>query len=73
MVTSLVSTHTTHRALCVELILFAVQNIMVGAYVYFVHTYVQWTYNLLCLCLALEVILLEDSKVLRNYYRTIHG
>jgi hypothetical protein len=25
------------------------------------------------MCWTLEVILLEDSKVLRNYCRTIHG
>jgi hypothetical protein len=38
IVTSLVSTHTTYQTLRVELILFAIQNIMVGTCVYFFHT-----------------------------------
>jgi hypothetical protein len=38
IVTSLVSTHTTYRTPRVELILFAIQNTMVGTCVYFVHT-----------------------------------
>jgi hypothetical protein len=38
IVTSLVLTHTTYQTLRVELILFAVQNIMAGTCVYFVHT-----------------------------------
>jgi hypothetical protein len=38
IVTSLVPTHTTYRTLCVELILFMVQNTLVRTCVYFVHT-----------------------------------
>jgi hypothetical protein len=49
IVTSLVSTHTPYRTLRVKLILFAVQNTMVGTCVYFVHTYGQRTYKLLAL------------------------
>jgi hypothetical protein len=36
--TSLVSTHTTYWTHRVELVLFAVQNKMIGACMYFVHT-----------------------------------
>jgi hypothetical protein len=38
IVTSLVSTHTTCQILHFELMLFAVQNTMIGTCVYFVHT-----------------------------------
>jgi hypothetical protein len=38
IITSLVLTHATYRTLRVELILFTVQNTMVGTCVYFIHT-----------------------------------
>jgi hypothetical protein len=38
IITSLVSTHTTYRTLHFELMLFAVQNTMIGTCVHFVHT-----------------------------------
>jgi hypothetical protein len=38
LVTSLLSTHTTYQTLHFELILFAVQNTMIEACMYFVHT-----------------------------------
>jgi hypothetical protein len=38
IVTSLVSTHTTYQTLHFELMLFLVQNTMIGTCVYFVHT-----------------------------------
>jgi hypothetical protein len=68
IVTSLVSTHPTYRTLRIELILFVVPNTMVGTCVYFSLCKCLWA-----MCLTLEVILLEDSKVLRNYCWTIHG
>jgi hypothetical protein len=38
IVTSLVSTHTTYRTLCFELMLFKIQNTMIETCVYFIHT-----------------------------------
>jgi hypothetical protein len=38
IVTSHISTHTTYQTLCFELMLFAVQNTMIGTCVYFIYT-----------------------------------